>query len=391
MKFDVAPFALAFALPFPLMAQAPPPSGTPPAAAAPAAAPTPAPAPPPGPPYLSPEVHNDGRVTFRIQSPKAGEVTLNTDWMPSDKPKLVKGDKGIWSITVGPLPQGVYIYSFNIDGVAMPDALNPDIKLRARTAGSMVTIPGPQPAFWDYRDVPHGTVEINWHRAATLGATRAVYIYLPPGYSKAAGKKYPVVYLLHGRNGTAADWTQAGFANFILDNLIAEKKAVPMIVVMPWAHALPFDAPTPDNNGQLEKYLLKDLMPLGEGHYRVLANRKSRALVGLSMGGAAALTTGLTHLDLFSQVASFSGGAPVGEIDKRIAPALAKPDATNKQLKLLWIGCGQRDSLFGLNQGLSKSLTEHQIKHTFEATEQGVHNWTIWREYLQKMAPLLFR
>jgi enterochelin esterase family protein len=380
----VAPLAIGFVVPLPLLAQTPPPPA-PPAASAPAPAPAPS-----GPPYLSPEVHSDGRVTFRIQAPKAGDITLNSDWMPTDKPKLAKGDKGIWSITVGPLPPGVYIYSFNIDGVAMPDALNPDIKLRARTAGSMVTVPGAEPGFWEYRNVPHGTVEINWHRSAALGATRAVYVYLPPGYSKAGGKKYPVVYLLHGRNGTAADWTQAGFANFILDNLIAEKKAVPMIVVMPWAHALAFDATTPDNNDALEKYLLGDLIPYVEGKYRVLADRKSRALVGLSMGGAAALTTGLTHLDRFSHVASFSAGAPAGEIDKRIALALAKPDATNKQLKLLWIGVGQRDSLLGLNQALSKSLTDQKIKHTFEATEQGVHNWTIWRDYLHRTAPLLF-
>ncbi|HVR64480.1 MAG TPA: alpha/beta hydrolase-fold protein, partial [Polyangia bacterium] len=375
----VAPLVIASAFPLPLLAQTPAQTGlpAPPAASAPVPAPAPS-----GPPYLSPEVHADRRVTFRIQAPRAGEVALNADWLPTDKPKLAKGDKGIWSVTVGPLAPGVYIYSFNIDGVAMPDALNPDVKLRARTAGSMVTIPGPEPGFWEYRDVPHGTVEINWHRSSALGATRAVHVYLPPGYTRNWTKKYPVVYLLHGRNGTSADWIQAGFANFILDNLIAEKKAVPMIVVMPWAHALAFDASTPDNNDALEKYLLADLIPYIEGKYRVLANRQSRALVGLSMGGAAALTTGLSHLDLFSQLAAFSAGAPAGEIDKRIAPALGKPEATNKQLKLLWISVGQRDSLLGLNQALSKSLTEHHIKHTFEATPDGVHNWTIWREYL---------
>jgi enterochelin esterase family protein len=337
-------------------------------------------------------VHADSKVTFRIQAPKAAEVTFSGDWMPTEKPKLVKGDKGIWSITLGPLPAGVFIYGFNIDGVAMPDALNPDIKLRARTAGSMVTIPGNPAGFWEAKDVPHGAVEINWHRSGALGgSTRAVYIYTPPGYARDKGKKYPVLYLLHGRNGTAADWTQAGFANFILDNLLAEKKVVPMIVVMPWAHALPFDASTPDNNDALENYLLKDLIPLVEGKYRVLTNRQSRALFGLSMGGAAALTTGLRHLELFSQIGSYSGGAPAGEIDKRIAPALEKAEATNQQLKLLWMSVGRRDSLLGLNEDLSKSLTGHRIKHTFHITEGGVHNWTIWRQYLLDTAPLMFR
>jgi enterochelin esterase-like enzyme len=388
MKSFPALFAFTFAclLSFVAQSQTPAPKV---AAAPPAGVPASAPA-PAGPPYVSPEVHADRTVTFRIQAPKAAEVTFSGDWMPTEKPKLVKGDKGIWSITLGPLPPGVFIYGFNIDGVAMPDALNPDIKLRARTAGSMVTIPGTTPGFWDAQDVPHGTVEINWHRSAALDAMRAVYIYTPPGYARDKGKKYPVLYLLHGRNGTAADWTQAGLVNFIMDNLLADKKVVPMIVVMPWAHALPFDASTPDNNDQLDKYLLKDLIPLVEGKYRVLTNRQNRALVGLSMGGAAAITTGLTHLDLFSQIGSFSAGAPPGEIDKRIAPALEKADVTNRQLKLFWIGCGRQDSLFAFNEQLSKSLTAHQVKHTFRASDN-VHNWTVWRQYFFETAPLLFR
>jgi enterochelin esterase family protein len=328
-------------------------------------------------------------VTFRIEAPRAAEVTFNGDWIVGDKPKLTKGDKGIWSVTLGPLPPGLFIYSFNVDGVAVPDAINPDVKLRARSAGSIVVVPGDAPAFWDARDVPHGTVEINWHRSAVLGQMRQVWVYLPPGYAQDR-RKYPILYLLHGRNGTAADWTQAGLVNFVLDNLIADKRAVPMIVVMPWLHALPFDAPPIESNDALADYVLRDVMPLVEGKYRVARDRAHRALFGLSLGGAATLTTGLNHPELFGALAAYSTGGPAAEIEKRILPALAHADALNRQLTLLWMGCGKQDSLIGMNEALAKLIADHGVKVTFHATE-GVHNWALWREYLHETAPLLFR
>jgi enterochelin esterase-like enzyme len=351
----------------------------------------PAPA-PTGPPYLSPEVHPDRTVTFRIQAPRAGEVTLNGDWIAGTEPKLpklAKGDKGVWSVTLGPLPPGLFIYSFNVDGVAMPDPLNPDVKLRARSAGSIVVVPGDEPGFWDARDVPRGTVEINWHRSAVLGQMRQLWVYLPPGYAKDR-RRYPILYLLHGRNGTAADWTQAGLVNFVMDNLIAEKRAVPMVIVMPWLHALPFDAPPIESNDVLARYLLADVLPLVEGKYHVARDRAHRALFGLSLGGAAALTTGLNHPELFSHLASYSAGGDVGEIEKRIMPALAHPGDLNKQLELLWIGCGKQDPNLGTSEALAKLLGGYGVKVTFRATE-GVHNWALWRAYFHETAPLLFR
>jgi enterochelin esterase family protein len=341
------------------------------------------------PPYLSPEVHADRTVTFRIQAPRAGEVTFNGDWIVNDKPKLAKGDKGIWSVTLGPLAPGLFIYSFNVDGVAMPDPLNPDIKLRARSAGSIVVVPGEAPGFADARDVPHGTVEINWHRSAALGQMRQLWVYLPPGYAKDR-RTYPILYLLHGRNGTAADWTQAGLVNFLMDNLIADKRAVPMIVVMPWLHALSFDAPPIESNDALARYLLEDVIPLVEGKYRVTRDRAHRALAGLSMGGAATLTTGLNHPELFSHLVAFSTGGPAAEIEKRILPALEHGAALDKQLKLFWMGCGKQDSVIGMNEALAKTITDHGVKVSFHATE-GVHNWALWRAYLDETAPLLFR
>lgn len=341
------------------------------------------------PAYVSPEVHADRTVTFRIEAPRAGEVTLNADWIVSDKPKLTRGEKGIWSVTLGPLAPGLFIYSFNVDGVAMADPFNPEVKLRARSAGSIVVVPGAEASFWDAADVPHGTVEINWHRSAVLGQMRQLWVYLPPGYAKDR-RKYPVLYLLHGRNGTAADWTQAGLVNLIMDNLLAAGRAQPMIIVMPWLHALPFDAPPLESNDALADYLLKDVLPLVESRYRAARDPGHRALFGLSLGGAAALTTGLNHPELFSQIAAYSTGGAPAELEKRLLPALEHPDRLNAALTLLWLGCGKGDPLFPTNEGLAKLLGEHGVKATFHPTE-GVHNWSLWREYFHETAPLLFR
>jgi enterochelin esterase family protein len=340
--------------------------------------------------YVSPEVHGDRTVTFRIEAPRAGEVTLNGDWISGDKPKLARGEKGIWSVTLGPLAPGLYIYSFNVDGVAMPDPFNPDVKLRARSAGSIVVVPGAEPAFWEARDVPHGTVEITWHRSAALGQMRQLWVYLPPGYAKDR-RTYPILYLLHGRNGTAADWTQAGLVNFIMDNLIAERRAEPMIVVMPWLHALPFDAPPIESNDALGKYLLEDAMPLVEAKYRAIGDKAHRALFGLSLGGAAALVLGLNHPELFGGgVAAYSTGGPQAEIEKRLAPALARGEALNHELRFLWLGCGKSDALYAENEALQKLLADHGVKATWHPTD-GVHNWWLWRDYFHETAPLLFR
>jgi enterochelin esterase-like enzyme len=241
--------------------------------------------------------------------------------------------------------------------------------------------------------VPHGAVEINWEKSKAIhGETRAIWIYTPPEYAKTA-RRYPVLYLLHGSNDTAAGWTMAGNANFIIDNLLAEKKAAPMIVVMPFGHATPFGEPVPQggvtNDALFEEYLLQDVIPTVESRYRVAPGRENRAIAGLSMGGGQSLKIGLGHLDLFSAVASFSGAVP-GDFETRFASLLKDPKGTNERLKTLWIGCGRQDSLFGRSQGLSETLAKYQVKHVFYPTD-GVHNYTVWRKYLAEYAPLLFR
>jgi len=345
-------------------------------------------------PVVSPEVHPDHRVTFRIKAPKASEVTLTGDWLgKAEPPKLTKDDQGVWSVTLGPFEPSIYIYSFTVDGVPIADPINPRIKLRASTSASLLEVDDDPAAFWEAHDVPHGAVEINWEKSKVInGETRAIWVYTPPGYEKGAGR-YPALYLLHGSNDTAAGWTMAGNANFVLDNLLAEKKIVPMIVAMPFGHATPFGLPTPSggqsNDAVFEDYLLKDVIPAVEVKYRVAPGRQNRAIAGLSMGGGQSLRIGFGHLDLFSSVASFSGAVPA-DFETRFAEALKDPKATNAKLKALWIGCGQQDSLFPRSKNLSELLTRHEIKHTFRAIE-GVHNYTVWRKFLAEYSPLLFR
>jgi len=341
---------------------------------------------------VSPEVQPGGRATLRIRAPKAAEVTLTADWIaPGTTEKLTKDDNGVWSVTVGPLDPGIYIYSFTVDGTPMADPVNPRIKLRARTSASLLEIPADPPAVWQARDVPHGAVQINWEKAkAIAGETRSMWIYTPPGYEKGT-QRYPVLYLLHGSNDTQAGWTMVGGANFILDNLIADKQAVPMIVVMPFGHALPFGAGRgPRSNDQVfEEYLLGDAMPLVEAKYRVAPGRGNRAIAGLSMGGGQSLAIGFNHLDLFSAIGAFSAAVPA-DFETRYASALAHPAETNAKLKLLWFGCGKQDSLFGRSQKLADLFEAHQIRHTFRAID-GFHTYVVWRKFLAEMAPLLFQ
>jgi len=349
--------------------------------------------PSPGDRLKSPEVSADHHVTFRILAPKASEVTLTGDWLGSAAPpKLTKDEHGVWSVTLGPFEPSIYIYSFNVDGMSIPDPVNPRIKLRARTSASMVEVKDDAPAFWEARDVPHGAVEINWERSKAIsGETRAIWIYTPPDYAR-SNRRYPVLYLLHGSNDTAAGWTMAGNANFILDNLLADKKAVPMIVVMPFGHATAFGVPVPQggvtNDALFEEYLLKDVVPTVEARYRVAPGRQNRAIAGLSMGGGQSLRIGLGHLELFSAVASFSGAVPA-DFENRFAGILKDAKGTNEKLKTLWIGCGRQDSLFARSQNLADLLTKNQVKHIFYPID-GVHNYTAWKKFLAQYAPLLF-
>jgi enterochelin esterase family protein len=342
---------------------------------------------------VSPEVQSDRRATFRIRAPKAAEVTFFGDWMPVGKQeKMTKGDDGVWSITVGPLPPSIYLYTFTVDGVTIADPVNPRIKLRSRTSASMVEISGEKPELWQARDVPHGAVALHWQKSKVLGDTRWIWVYTPPGYENEPNRKYPVLYLLHGSNDIAGGWTLAGQANFILDNLIAESKATPMVVVMPYGHAVPFGSPRNvqgQNTTKFEEYLLQDVTPYVESKFRVVKDREKRAIAGLSMGGGQSIHVGFSHPEMYSAVGAFSAAVPQ-DFEKRFAALLGSPKETNKKLKLIWFACGKDDSLFKRSEELSTILRKNDIHHTWRPSE-GAHTYTVWRQYLGEFAPLLFR
>lgn len=189
---------------------------------------------------VSPEVHPDRKVTFRIRAPKAAEVAWYGDWMPVGAlSPMVRGSDGVWSITAGPGEATGHLYWFVVDGVTMADPVNPNIKLRQRTSASLLEVPADPRAPWDIRDVPHGTVVREWHASKVLGRSERIFLYLPPGYQEFSSR-FPVLYLVHGGGDVPDSWTNAGRANFILDNLIADRKAKPRIIVMPAGHAAPY-------------------------------------------------------------------------------------------------------------------------------------------------------
>lgn len=346
---------------------------------------------------VSPEVHKDRTVTFRIRAPKATQVTLYGDWMPvGTSTPMTRSAAGDWSITTGPIEANIHLYSFTVDGVTGADPVNPRVKLRQRTSASLVEVPADPPAPWEVRDVPHGSVDGNWlHSNVINGETREVYVYLPPGYEKNPRTRYPVLYLLHGSGDTAYSWTQAGAANLILDNLIATQKARPMIVVMPLGHAVPFGSPrelAAKNVPLFEEYLLKEIMPWAEAKYRIAPGQRNRALAGLSMGGGQTLAVGLAHLDLFGSLGVFSMAAGQ-DFENKYKSLLDDAKGTNAKLATFWIACGDHDTTvqFPRVKAFSELLDKYKIRHTLRVMENGAHTWPVWRVALSEFLPLLFR
>lgn len=337
---------------------------------------------------VSPEVRADRTVTFRLLAPKVSQVILNAE---SGRKPMTKDDSGLWSVTVGPLEPDIYAYTFDVDGVATVDPRNGYVKT-GRSTQSLVQVPGESPMYYDGRNVPHGAVTVQWYPSKSLGTLRRMHVYTPPGYDATAKVKYPVVYLLHGSGDDDSGWTWIGRANFIADNLIAEHKAKPMIIVMPAGHALPPPAPGEGkehyvrNATAFQDDLLKDIIPFVEKHYRADANRERRAIVGLSMGGGQALAIGLAHLDRFAWIGGFSSGGNLRD-DKKELPAAGKE--TDKKLRLLWLACGKQDFLFQINQDFDALLTSRNIPHEFHVTE-GTHTWRLWRPYLRDFLQRLF-
>ncbi|HEX7088110.1 MAG TPA: alpha/beta hydrolase-fold protein [Vicinamibacterales bacterium] len=352
---------------------------------------------------VSPEVLPDRRVTFRLYAPKASEVTLRGDWM--DGPgtvALTKDAQGVWSATVGPLGPDFYSYTLTVDGVRTLDPKNPTIKQGIASVDNMVWVPGPEAAFQDLRAVPHGEIRQIWYSSKTLGQQRRMHVYTPPGYDT-SGETYPVFYLLHGGGDDDSGWSTIGRAGLILDNLIADGKAKPMIVVMPnGSLPRPADAPRaglmdPAFRERMEdrftRELMQDVIPTVERRFRVVAEPASRAIAGLSMGGGQTLRVIAAHPDQFRYAAIWSMGVPAdrtAEFERRAAAFLKDAETINRSYAVLDVTIGDRDFLLEAAKNLSAVLTKHGIEHAFEIGTGG-HTWINWRQYLHRLAPRLFK
>jgi enterochelin esterase-like enzyme len=305
---------------------------------------------------------------------------------------MVKDAAGLWQVTLGPLEPEIYEYSFSVDGYQTLDPGNSWVKPMRSPRTSVFEVPGQPPLVHEFNPaVPHGVVHEHLYQSKSLGLRRSLHVYTPPGYD-GSRTKCPVLYLLHGSGDNDATWTAVGRAQLILDNLIAQKKAMPMIVVMTDGHAaFAQSAGNPVAGARqadaFESDLLGDVMPFVETNYRTINKRESRAIVGVSMGGGQSLTVGLNHLDLFAWVGGMSPATPSAEA---IASALADPKATNRKLKTLWIGIGKSDFLMKRNQQFDALLTSKDITHTLWTTE-GVHGWLVFRRLLVEFAPRLFK
>jgi enterochelin esterase family protein len=369
-----------------------------------------------GPQIVSPEIGADKTITFRYMAPNATNVTLSGEIGGLSTPTpipLVKGDNGVWSVKVGPLAPDIYTYSFNVDGVTALDPRNTNTKMGYGGFGPVSVVQVPTdggPAFYDVKDVPHGAVRIQPYVSKTLGGLgRQVWIYTPPDYDK--GKSYPVLYLLHGAGDIESGWTLIGRANNILDNLIAEGKAKPMVVVMPLGYAIqsfyagpsksaapapgapaPGTPPVPGAGVPLSAFandLINDVMPMIEKTMKVSIKPEDRAIGGLSMGGGQTINIAFNRPELFKYVVLMSPAAGGNIVEQY--PFFKDMAAANKKFKLVWMSVGKDDTLTGPgDRALNDAWTKAGFTHAWSLVD-GRHEWTVWRNHLNQVAPLLFK
>ncbi|WP_372650892.1 alpha/beta hydrolase [Draconibacterium sp.] len=347
-----------------------------------------------GPRIKSPVVNEDNSITFSIKAPNAKEVSVNM--MMKNYP-MERDVEGVWSVTVGPVEPEVYTYSFSVDGLKVLDPANPEMQVGQAPDFSLVNVPGNPPRFDELQDVPHGTMHILKYFSTTQDVNREVYVYTPPGYKPT--KKYPVFYLRHGGGGNETSWYVEGCTANIMDNLLAQNKIVPMVVVMP--------------NGNVEKQteggaygaegiqimadeLFTDVIPLIEKEFSVYTDQKHRALAGLSMGGGQSFYIGLGNVDKFDWIGSYSsgifGGIPGFSFDpeERIPGILSKSANFNKELDLFYLSCGEQDPRVEHTQKVVDLFKKNNLKVTYE-TYEGTHEWKVWKHSLRSFSQLLFR
>lgn len=361
----------------------------------------------------SPEVLPDKRVSFRLRAPKATEVLVNGDWPGGRGIKMTNDGTGVWSVTTGPLSPEIWSYTFSVDGVTMLDPGNYHAMRDGLRHLSPVLISGEGSALYQTEKVPHGTVSAVWYPSPVLKAERRLLVYTPPGY-EGTTTRYPIMYLFHGGSADEEAWNMLGVFNVVMDNLIAQGKAKPMIVVLPnayWREPAVLDVGavrrppsgpgatggTGQNYDEAEQDIVKGMIPFMEKRFRALPGRENRAIAGLSMGGGISINVGLKRLDVFASVGQFSsgmfggvGGYAAYDI-ARISPGfLEDSGATNKKLKLLYFSCGTEDPRMPFQTKAADDLRARGITLTFRSFP-GAHDWRVWRSSLADFASLLFR
>jgi enterochelin esterase-like enzyme len=340
---------------------------------------------------ISPEVYDDHTVVFRLKAPDVSKVSLiGTMWVGEEAGKIVpftKGDDGLWTCKIGPLVPDIYLYYFIIDGVKVIDPNNTFVGFANMPAFSMLFVHGDGPAFYDVKNVPHGAITTHFYHSVVTNGEREMLVYTPPGYDKS--KNYPTLYLMGGSGDLAQTWYMHGQANFIMDNLLAEGKVLPMVIVMPNNQVVNRSHPqhTDLTFKLIEREFKEVIIPFVERNYSVIKDRHSRAISGLSMGGRHAQYIGLNNLDLFASIGILSAAVPVDQ-----TPSLKDPDI-NSKIDYLFVGAGTYETKPGVrHEVLHNDLVKLNVKHEYYIGSNGAHDLITWRHLLYyRFLPNLWR
>jgi len=332
----------------------------------------------------SPDVNADNTVTFKYYSRTAQKVTLSGEFLTGHS-AMTKDTSGVWSITVGPIKPDIYPYAFFVDSVQIADPNNTYLFANERFKRSIVEIPGTTPLLHSLQNVPHGKISYRYYKSATLGITRQLLVYTPPGLNPGSKVKYPVLYLIHGGSDTEETWTKVGRAHLIADNLISQGRAVPMIIVMPYGNVRP--APMPD----FTKDVMNDIIPFIEANYPVITDSRHRAIAGFSVGGGQTLNIGLINSDKFAYVCSYAPYSQTEEFKKNFGSNYSpNADLINKQLKLFTISVGTEDFLY---ESVKKDIAMFETKgiKLKSYIVPGGHTWMNCKQYLATTLQEIFK
>jgi enterochelin esterase family protein len=331
----------------------------------------------------SPDVYADNTVTFRFYSKTAKNVMLNGEFLKADQ-QMKKDTSGIWSITVDPVKPDIYPYSFLVDSIQTADPSNTLIFANERFKRSIVDVPGSTPLLHALQNVPHGKISYRYYKSSTLDTTRQLLVYTPPGFNPNGKIKYPVLYLIHGGSDTEETWTKVGRANLIADNLIAQGKAKPMIIVMPYGNVRP--APMP----KFTQDITNDIIPFIEANYPVITDSKNRAVAGFSVGGGQTLNIGFTNTDKFAYICSYAPYTATDEFKQNFTNWNPNAALINKQLKLFTISVGTEDFLY---EPVKQNMAMFKGKNINFTTlvVPGGHTWMNCKLFLANSLQQLFK